>query len=156
MPPTAVLAVTVADVRCAIALDQVREVVPAAWVEPLPDAPAAVMGVLDLRGELLAVVDARNCLGLSASPLRPSDRFVVVASRDRPVVLRVDSADEIMEIPGDAVTEARTVAPDVVTAAGIARLSDGMIVIHDPDRFLSSQDSEQLRRALLQAVEVTA
>ena len=151
MRSTSVVAVTVADVRCAVEVGRVQEVVPAAWVEPLPDAPPQVMGVLDLRGDLVAVIDAHRCFGLPAVSLRTSDCFVVLACTERPLVLRVDAVDGIVDVSDEKITSARAVMPEVMSASGIARLDDGLIVICDPDRFLSAHDADQVRRALLDA-----
>lgn len=144
-----ILVVRVADERCAVRLDDVVEVLPAARVEPLPGAPAAVLGVLDLRSDLVVVLDGHRCLGLDGdSPLRPSDRFVVLRVGDERRALRVDAADDVADIPAAHVTAVTSVAPEIATSAGIARLADGLLIIHDPSRFLSAADTASLHRAL--------
>lgn len=143
-----VLVVIVGGARCALPLDQVVEVLPAARIEPLPGAPTAVSGVLNLRGDVLPVLDGRRCLGLDATPLRPSDRFVVLRVGEQRQALRVDAALDVAVVPDDEVVTAASVMPEVLSTAGIARLPDGLLLIHDPARFLSSRDAAALRRAL--------
>lgn len=142
------LTVSVAGASFAIPLADVVEVLPAARTESLPGAPASVMGVLDLRGELVAVLDAHRCLGHDAPPLRPRDRFVVLRSGGSRRALRVDHAEGLVTVGRADVAMASSVAPEVVSGAGIARLPDGLLVVHDPERFLSVSDAGALRAAL--------
>lgn len=142
------LTVTVAGARFAIPLDDVVEVLPAARTEPLPGAPPAVIGVLDLRGEVVAVLDGHRCLGEEPPPLRQTDRFVVLRAGGQRRALRVDAAEGLVTVAADDVVAATTMAPDAVSTAGIARLPDGLLVVHDPERFLSVYDVEALQRAL--------
>lgn len=142
------LIVSVAGARFGIPLDEVVEVLPAARVAPLPGAPAAVMGVLDLRGELVAVLDAHRCLGHDAPPVRLGDRFVVLRSGRSRRALRVDDAEALVTVAREDVVAAASVAPQILSGAGVARLPDGLLVVHDPDRFLSVSDAEALREAL--------
>lgn len=71
-------------------LDSVDKVLRASWVTPVPDAPPAVAGVIDLRGRIVQVIDVRKKLGLPSRPVAPSDIFVVARTGGRTVVLWVD------------------------------------------------------------------
>lgn len=143
-----VLTVTVAGARFGIPLDEVVEVLPAARTEPLPGAPPAVLGVLDLRGELIAVLDGDGCLGHRVPPLRTSDRFVLLRGGGYRRAIRVDHVERIVTVARDDIVAAASLAPDVVSGAGLARLPDGLLVVHDPARFLSVPDAHALRDAL--------
>jgi purine-binding chemotaxis protein CheW len=143
-----VLVLVLGNRRCGVPADHVIEVLPAAQVEPVPGAPGTVLGALDLRGELLAVIDGRRCLGVEGAPLHPRHRFVVVAVGDQRRVLRADAVDDLVSIRRDDVVSASSLAPDVASSAGIARLADGLLLIQDPGRFLSHRDTVALDRAL--------
>jgi purine-binding chemotaxis protein CheW len=75
---TAVLLVDVGDMRGALELDRVREVVPAATLAPLPEAPDWVLGTLNLRGTSVPVVHVAHRLGRASKALALSDLIVVV------------------------------------------------------------------------------
>lgn len=143
-----VLTVTIAGRRCALPIGCVAEVVAAARIEKLPGAPDTVMGLLDLRSDVFAVIDGRRCLGHEGAPLRVTDRFVVLRLADQRRALRVDAVDDVIEIPDADVTEVAAVMPDVVRACGVARRADGLLVVLEPSRLLSVSDATGLRRAL--------
>jgi purine-binding chemotaxis protein CheW len=90
-----VLAFQLAGEHYALAARYVREVLRLTDCTPLPGAPAFVVGVLNLRGEILAVFDLRPLLGLAAEP--PGERArVLVLGVDRPEFgLLADAAEEI-------------------------------------------------------------
>lgn len=133
--------------RCALPLAAVSEILPAASLTSLPGAPAIVEGVLDLRGEPLPVLDVRVRLGISPRPLAP-DQHLVVVRRDRPVALRVDRADELVTLAAGDVVDPSTLAPGLGHLAGVARLPDGLVLIHDPAAFLDQTEAEALEAAL--------
>lgn len=142
------LVVAVDGKRCGVPLDVVREVLPAARIEPLPGAPAAVMGTINLRGAPLAVLDAGRCLGGQDRPVRLDDRFVVVEVEAGPRAVRVDTADEIIDVAQHDIHSAASLAAGALRTAGIARLPDGLLVIVDPTRFLSPSEDAALSRLL--------
>jgi chemotaxis signal transduction protein len=77
---TSVLLVDVGDLRAALELDRVREVVPAATLSPLPEAPEWVLGTLNLRGKSVPVVHVAHRLGGAQMALALSDLIVIVTT----------------------------------------------------------------------------
>mgnify|MGYP005846691085 CR=1 FL=1 len=134
--------------RHALRLADVREVLPAATVTPLPAAPAIVEGVLALRGEAVPVFAARERLGLPARSLEPSDHYVVAWDGRRTVALRVDRADGLRSVPADEIRAVGELTPASGPAVGAAALSDGLVLIHDLRRFLTAAEADSLDRAL--------
>lgn len=122
---------------------RVDEVQPAAAVKDVPEAPPVVEGVLDLHGEIVPVIDGRRLLELPPRPTQLSDLFVIVRAAAR-VVLHVDAAVGLVNLPLGEIAAVAPMAPRALRAAGIARMDDGLLVVHDTDAFLSSG---QLARA---------
>jgi purine-binding chemotaxis protein CheW len=131
----------VGGTRCALPVGDVREVLRAVAILPLPNAPAVVEGVINVRGSLVPVLDLRQRLGVPARSLAITDHLVLVHAGERDYALRVDQAVSVLTVP-DAQLEAPTLemtgAPFIAT---VGKLSDGLIVVHDLRCFLS--DSEQ-------------
>lgn len=75
-----VLLVDVGELKAALELDRVREVVPAATLSPLPEAPDWVLGTLNLRGKSVPVVHVAHRLGGTAKALALSDLIVIVTT----------------------------------------------------------------------------
>src|SRR5688572_2599366 len=75
----------------------VREILRAATVAPLPGAPSVVMGTLNVRGAVVPVYDIRSRFSLSSRPVRADDHLVL-ADAGRPVVIAVDRVDGLAEV----------------------------------------------------------
>lgn len=126
----------------------VREVVRAVAVAALPDAPGVVDGVINYRGRLVPVLDVRSRFGLPPQRLDPSQHFILAEAGSRLVALRVDRALDLLEVPADAIESAASVAPGSRRTEGVARLPDGLVVIHDLERFLSLDEGTALDASL--------
>jgi purine-binding chemotaxis protein CheW len=87
-------------------LKRVREVVNPLPVRPVPRAPEAIEGVVDLRGEVIPVVDVRRRFGLEAVPASRKARLLVVRIEGRVLALLVDAVLEVMRIPRSAIRPA--------------------------------------------------
>jgi chemotaxis signal transduction protein len=133
--------------RCGLPLDAVREVLPAARVEPLPGAPVPAMGVLNLRGEPLVVVDGAACIGGAERDLRGTDRFVVLAAVEPRCALRVEAVHDLMTVPADSLVGGRSLGA-TGTDADVALLEDGLLVIRDGASFVAAEDAAEIRGAL--------
>jgi purine-binding chemotaxis protein CheW len=126
----------------------VREVVRAVAIASLPRAPDVVEGVINYRGRVVPVLDIRSRFGLPACPLHPDQHFIVADTGPRLVALRVDRAFDLLDVPLDAIESAAQVAPGTRHAEGIARLPEGLVVIHDLEGFLSLDEGARLDAAV--------
>lgn len=87
----------------AVPVDRVREIVRMRALTPIPRAPAAVRGVISLRGQILQVVDLGLRLGLAARPPDPASRIVVAHDGDGRVAgLLVDAVAEVLPVAEQA------------------------------------------------------
>jgi purine-binding chemotaxis protein CheW len=83
----------------AVPVERVREIVRLRPITPVPRVPAAVCGVISLRGEVAQVIDLRRCLGMP--PLTPSRASrIIVLQRDEGAVagLLVDAVHDVLRI----------------------------------------------------------
>jgi purine-binding chemotaxis protein CheW len=133
-----ILVFELAGRRYGLAARAVRELHRAVAVTPLPNAPAVVEGVIDVHGAIVPVYDLRARFGLPRCAVDPSHHLIVAFAGGRTVALRVDRAHEL-------VREALREAP---FGGGVATLRDGLVVVHDLDRFLSDAEATALDRAL--------
>lgn len=131
--------------RYALPLHSVERIVPAAEHTPLPLAPAAVLGALDVAGRILPVFNLRNRFSLPERAVLPSDQFVIARTRRRSVVLAVDAALGVMTEPA---IDSATLAPGLTHVRGVLALPDGLVLIQDLERFLSPDESGALDAAL--------
>lgn len=134
--------------RLAVRAGNVQQVVRACTITPLPGAPSIVEGLIDLHGELVPVLDLRARFSLPAKPLGPEEHFIVATAGARRVALRADRALALAELADGAVAELAAAIPGTRHIAGVARLEDGLVLLHDLLTFLTEAESEELDRAL--------
>jgi purine-binding chemotaxis protein CheW len=139
---------TISGAVAVFALDQARFglgtegivcVVRAVEVTPLAEAAPGVMGVINLHGRIIPVVDIRPRFGLPSREIRLSDHFVIARAGESEVAILVDAALEVISAGS---------ATDTVAVEALAGMSDvervlvqeGEIVpVHDPGRFMPAE-----------------
>lgn len=134
--------------RYGLRIDAVREVVRATTITPLPNAPAVVEGVINVRGSIVAVLDLRRRFGLPGRALDPSEYFALARAGDRDVALRVDRAIELVSVEPSAIDRAEPILRRSRYVAGVAKLDDGLVLIHDLEAFLSEAEATSVDEAL--------
>jgi purine-binding chemotaxis protein CheW len=149
--PREVLLFTLEGQRYGLLSEDVRELVRAARLTPLPRAPAVVEGLLNLRGTLLPVLDLRRRFHHPSRPLSPMDHFIVARAGPREVVLRVDRAEGLRVLAPGEWDPAPRALPGLGTVAGAVKLEDGVVLVHDLAAFLSEAEALELDAALAAA-----
>ena len=134
--------------RYALPVAVVERVVPAMEITSLPDAPDPVCGVVNLQGRLVPVLDMRGRLGWPARELQLSDQLVVARSTRRWLGFFVDAVQGVIDPPPEARISAETIDAEMGCIAGVAKLADGLLLIHDLERLLSSDQQRELDGAL--------
>lgn len=126
----------------------VDRVVRAAQITPIPSAPTIILGALNLAGAVLPVFNVRRRFRLPERDIVPADHFLIAHTGQRAVVLVIDHAQGVIELPSAAAIDAAAITPDPVHFSGVLRLEDGLVLIHDLERFLSQEEERGLDAAL--------
>jgi purine-binding chemotaxis protein CheW len=153
MSPSIQLVVfTLENQSFALKLTSVHRVVRAFEVTPLPNAPAIILGVVNIHGELVAVVDLRLRFRLPARAISPDDQFILVnmphRTTARRLVLVVDGVTGVVDVPEASIVGGEGVISDLEYVQGIAKLAGNLILIHDLERCLSLHEEQVLMAAL--------
>ncbi len=124
----------------AVPVERVREIVRIRPITPVPRMPAAVLGVISLRGEILQVVDLRRRLSLAPEEPGSRSRVIVVhSSDDRMAGLLVDGVDEVMRVSDDAL---RPPSTDSGSVEALCSRGDAFVSLIDLDRVLDVGDDD--------------
>ena len=126
----------------------VVELIPSLATTRLPRAPAIVEGVANIRGRVVPVLDVRTRFGLAPKDTALSDHLVICNAAGRRVAFRVDRALDLVSVADDAIEDARSVVSGGGHLVGVAKLPDGITLIHDIAAFLSQAEREQVDAAL--------
>ena len=115
----------------------------------MPDVPAYVVGVSNLRGTIIPVIDLRLLFGLSARKPNPATRTTVVNIGNPPMGCMVDAVSQVIRIPVDQIHA----APDTVAAdgqrsvEGFARAGDDLFNLLDAGSLLDPAGLAGVHRA---------
>lgn len=117
-----------------IEITQIREIRRWSPVTALPQAEQAVLGVMNLRGAVIPIVDLAARLGLGACDASPRHVIMVVAVGDKTVGLLVDSVSEILTVSGEQICEAPMMGRGDIpnSILGLISVEDGMSRILSP------------------------
>ena len=108
---------------------QVREVLRHSEIAPVPGAPAYVIGIINLRGNVVTVVDTRERFGLRSTEISDSTRIVILETEAQVVGIQVDAVAEVVYLRQSEIEP----APNVGNSEN-ARYIQG--VSHKNDRLL--------------------
>lgn len=128
----------------ALQLATVKRVVCLIEITPLPKAPEIILGVINLEGEIIPVVDIRKRFRMPDREAGLSDQLIIARTQRRSLALMVDAVKGVIECPEEEVVKAEKVLPGIEYVEGVAKLSGDIILIHDLDRFLSLEDEKAL------------
>lgn len=131
-----------------VPLAQVMRVIRAADYTPLPHAPGIVMGVIDLHGQVIPLLNIRRRFGLPEREIDLNDQFVIATAGGRPVALSVDAVKGVVECETSRIVAAGSVLPRLDQVEGLIQLEDGLTLIHDLDKFFSIDELRKLADAL--------
>ena len=130
-----------------IPITVVERVVRAVEVTPLGKAPEIILGVIDYHGDIIPVMSLRKRLGFPDRKLISSDRLMIIRISSRRLALVVDEVGEVIPHDNNRITTSG-IFTKAIEAEGITRCSDGLILIYDPEKFLSSSEEFDLEEAL--------
>lgn len=148
MAKVALLVFTLDRERFALRAEDVVRLVRAVAVAALPQAPPIVEGVINVAGTIVPVLDVRRRFRLPSTPLHPDQHFIIARAGPRTVALRVDRATDVIPVESGSIETAARSTPGTSYVAGIAKLADGLLVIHDLEAFLALDEAKRLDAAV--------
>lgn len=136
--------------RYALELNDVHRVLRAVEISPLPASPSIIMGVVNVAGQVLPVVDLRARLGLPEKPLAIEDRLLWVNAAGYDLLIPVDTVETVQGFSREAILQATEIPEPAPLLKGIVRLPDGVMLIQDLTALLGLSEREALEYALNQ------
>lgn len=146
-----VLPFTVAGHRFAIELEQVRRVLPALAITPLPGAPAVIRGVVNGQGQPLPVADLAIRFDWPAQGLSLWQPFLWVHTNRRDLLLPVETVESARYCARDDWRPAAHPNLPTQLLKGVMITPEGLLLIQDLEQVLSPDDEERLDDAIANA-----
>jgi len=125
---------------------QVQEVLRISEIAPVPGAPHYVLGIINLRGNVVTVVDTRIRLGLETSELTDSTRIVIIEGDKHVVGILVDCVAEVVDLAASEVESAPNVGNEESARyiQGVASRGDELLILVDLNKLLTDEEWEEL------------
>ena len=139
---------TLDEKRYALRLEAVERIVHIAEITPLPKAPEIVLGVVNVRGRVLPVVNIRRRFRLPEREDDPRDQFILALTSRRSLAVVVDAVVGVVERAEKEIIPAESIVSNTEYVDGIVILADGLVLIHDLEKFLSLAEEKKLGKAL--------
>ena len=144
-----VLIFTLDDVLYALPLKMVASVVYALEISKLPKAPDIITGIINIRGQIIPVVDMRKRFGLISREMITEDNFIIARTEKRVIALWIDEVHGIKEVEPGNYTDIKASLPYAEFIKGVAKIEDNIILIYDLEQCLNLNEEMALELALL-------
>jgi len=120
----------------------VQEVLRISEIAPVPGAPEYVLGIINLRGNVVTVVDTRARFGLPSSETDDASRIVIVESENQVVGILVDSVAEVVELNQSEIDVPPNVGNEDSAryVQGVANRESDLLIVIDLDKLLARDD----------------
>ncbi len=133
----------------AIEITRVKEIILLEGVTHVPQMPDFIEGIINLRGNIIPVIDLRKRFSLPCSEQTDQTRIVVTRMGDRIIGLIVDSVSQVMKIPHGEIQE----PPDTIAGIageyleGIGKIDNQMILLLDIEKIMTNVEKQRLFKA---------
>ena len=131
-----------ADEVYGINVMQVQEVLRMTDIAPVPGAPNYVIGIINLRGNVVTVIDTRTRFGLMVKENDDNTRIIIVEVAGNAIGMLVDSVAEVVYLHQSEIDTAPTVNSDDSShfIQGVCSREDILLILVDADKFLSEEE----------------
>lgn len=121
---------------------QVQEVLRITEIAPVPGAPSYVLGIINLRGSVVTVIDTRSRFGLMPKESDDLSRIIIVEVNGNVIGMLVDSVAEVVYLHQSEIDTAPSVGSDDSSRfiQGVCSREDYLLIIVDVDKFLSEEE----------------
>lgn len=133
---------TLEDETYGINVMQVQEVLREIEVAPVPGAPHYVMGIINLRGNVVSVIDARIRFGLPPKDSTDFTRIIVIEVQQHIIGILVDSVAEVVDIKRSEIETAPNVGTDETSKYidGVVSRGEKLLILVDLNKLLSTEE----------------
>ena len=125
---------------------QVQEVLRMTEIAPVPGAPHYVLGIINLRGNVVTVIDTRRRFGLNDVENDDETRIVIVESNNNVVGILVDSVAEVVDLKVSEIETAPHVGNDESSKyiQGVSSRGDELLILVDVNKLLSDEEWQEV------------
>jgi purine-binding chemotaxis protein CheW len=129
-------------------ISEVREIIRMEQITKIPNSSPYILGVINLRGGIIVVIDLAMKLGLPSKQADKNTRIIVVEVGDNTVGMVVDSATEVLRLSGDQIEDAPEIITEKIDAdyiEGVGILGERLLILLDLSKVLHAKEVQNLQ-----------
>ncbi len=121
---------------------QVREVLRYSEIAPVPGAPSYVIGIINLRGNVVTVVDTRERFGLPSTEITDNTRIVILETENQVVGILVDAVAEVVYLRQSEIEPAPNVGNEnnARYIQGVSHKNDELLILIEIKNLLTESE----------------
>ncbi|MBN6185808.1 chemotaxis protein CheW [Aneurinibacillus sp. BA2021] len=134
------------DEEYGVEVNQVKSIERLEHITRVPRTPHFIKGVINMRGIVTPIVDLRRRFGIEEAEYNETTRVIIVAVDEIEVGLIVDSANDVIDIPINAIEPPPEVVGGIeaVYLRGVAKLDKRLLILLNLDKVLNTEEIKQL------------
>ena len=115
-------------------------------IAPVPGAPSYVLGIINLRGNVVTVIDTRQRFGLDTAPVSDNTRVVIIEADRQVVGILVDSVAEVVYLRQSEIETAPNVGNDESAKfiQGVCNKNNELLILVELDKMMSEEEWAEL------------
>ncbi len=125
---------------------QVREVLRYTDIAPVPGAPSFVLGIINLRGNVVTVIDTRMRFGLPSAEVTDNTRIMIIESDKQAIGIMVDSVLAVVDLNTRDIDDTPNVGTEESAKfiSGVCNRDDDLLILIDINKLLSDEEWKQV------------
>ena len=125
---------------------RVQEVLRYTEIAPVPGAPSYVLGIINLRGNVVTVIDTRQCFGLMNAEISDNTRIVIIEADKQVVGIMVDSVAEVVYLRQSEIETAPNVGNEESAKfiQGVCNKNNELLILVELDKMMSEEEWSEL------------
>jgi len=125
---------------------QVQEVLRYSEIAPVPGAPDYVLGIINLRGNVVTVIDTRSRFGLMPGDVSDNSRIVIIESEKQVIGIMVDSVAEVVYLKSSEIDSAPNVGTEESAKfiQGVSHRDGELLILVDLNKLMSDDEWDEL------------
>ncbi|CAG9296186.1 chemotaxis protein CheW [Celerinatantimonas diazotrophica] len=125
---------------------QVQEVLRYNEIAPVPGAPDYVLGIINLRGNVVTVIDTRSRFGLPPAEVTDNTRIVIIEAEKQVIGILVDSVAEVVYLRSSEIDTAPNVGTEESAKfiQGVSNRDGQLLILVDLNKLLSDEEWDEI------------
>jgi purine-binding chemotaxis protein CheW len=125
---------------------RVQEVLRYTEIAPVPGAPSYVLGIINLRGNVVTVIDTRQRFGLNSGEISDNTRIVIIEADKQVVGIMVDSVAEVVYLRQSEIETAPNVGNEESAKfiQGVCNKNNELLILVELDKMMSEEEWSEL------------